>query len=107
VVEKIRLKYAYRASDWKTVKKAIRKDSALWKAPLEPIARPQDRFSCSDARLFRFMEAEQEVEVLLLEGTLLRGVVSWFSRFEFSLRTSKGGTLWVFRHAIKKLLPVG
>jgi sRNA-binding regulator protein Hfq len=102
-VHKLQVKYAYRPSEWKRVKKALRQDAALTKAPLEPIPRPQDRYTCSDKRLFRCMDQEIEVQVTLLEGEQFRGLLFWFGRYEFGLKVKGDVPVWIFRHAMHGL----
>lgn len=100
LVHKLQFKYAYMPDDWKKVKKAIRKDKALAKEPREPITRPQDRYTISDKRLFRYMDQGTVVDVTLLEGEAIRGAVKWFGRYEFGLEVKGGYGLTVFRHAL-------
>ncbi len=100
---KLTVKYGYDPADWKKVRKVFRSDKALTKSPKEPEARPQDRYSCSDRRLFGYLDAETEVQVTLLEGEVLRGRVVWFSRYEFALEVKGGATITLFRHALANL----
>lgn len=99
-VHKLQIKYAYAADDWKRVKKVQRKDKELAAQPREPIERPQDRYTISDKRLFRYMDSGATIDVTLLEGEIFRGTVAWFGRYEFGLEI-KGGELTVFRHALQ------
>ncbi len=67
-IHKLQIKYAYAHDGWKTVKKSMRKDKTLSAAPLPPVVRPQDRYGCSDRRLFRCQDGGLEVDATLLEG---------------------------------------
>lgn len=100
VVHKLQIKFVYPADDWKRVKKIQRKDKELSAAPRGPIERPQDRYTISDKRLFRYMDAGAAIDVTLLEGEIFRGTVAWFGRYEFGLEI-KGGEVTVFRHALQ------
>lgn len=100
VIHKLQLKVAWKVDDYKRVKKVLRKDKALTEAPRPPIDRPQDRYSCSDKRLFRYVDAHTPIEVTLLEGEVVSGVVSWFGRYEFGLSHKGEPLVTVFRHAI-------
>ncbi len=99
-VHKLQFKYAYLASDWKRVRKSVKKDKTLSKTPREPIELPQDRYTISDKRLFRYMDQELPVDVTLLEGIILRGVVAWFGRYEFGVRVKGDVEVAIFRHAL-------
>jgi len=103
-IHKLQLKYGYTPEDWKRVRKGIKQDSKLARAPLAPIERPQDRYTCSDRRMFRYMDGAIAVQATLLEGEILRGEVTWFGRYEFGLAL-KGGRaeVPVFGHALHDL----
>lgn len=102
-VHKLQAKYAYNPSDWKKVKKAVRQDKEVAKQPAEPAVRPQDRYSCSDRRLFGYLDQGTEVVATLLDGDVLRGTVGWFSRYEFGLGVRGDIEVTVFRHSLHDL----
>ncbi len=102
-IHKLQIKYAYWAGDWKRVKKSVKGDKKAADAPVEPVIRPQDRYTCSDRRLFGYMDRKAEVAVTLLEGDQLRGVVTWFCRYEFGLLLKSEGEVVVFRHALQHI----
>lgn len=102
-LHKLQIKLAYDAAEFKKVRKVLKWDKDLKNAPKDPVAAPQDRYGCSDKRLFRYLETEVEVQATLLEGEQLRGKVSWFSRFEFGLVVKGGVEVVVFRHALADL----
>ncbi len=99
-IHKLQIKYAHSPEVWKGAKKAIRSDKVVAKSPSEPQARPQDRYSCSDRRLFLYVDNKSEIAVTLIEGEVLRGVVTWFGRYEFCIQSRKGVEIVVFRHAL-------
>ena len=103
-VHKLQLKYAWDPRDWKKVRKGLKHDKALSKEPRAPIERPQDRYTCSDKRLFRYMDRKVPVVVTLLEGEQLRGTVSWFGRYEFGMTLKDGETeVTIFRHCLNDI----
>lgn len=99
-VHKLQFKYAYGVGDWKRVRKSLTKDKALAGEPRGPIERPQDRYTISDKRLFRYLDEGTMVDVTLLEGEVFRGQVSWFGRYEFGLRVKGDVDVTIFRHAL-------
>lgn len=99
-LHKLQIKYAYAPDVWKQAKKAFRKDKALSAAPREPVVRPQDRYGCSDRRLFRCLDSSLDVDATLLEGEVIHGKVSWIGRFEFGMVVKGGAEVVVFRHAL-------
>jgi sRNA-binding regulator protein Hfq len=102
-IHKLKAKFAYNPDDWKRVRKVVRADKALKKTASEPAVRPQDRYSCSDKRLFACMDKQRDITVTLLEGEVTRGQVAWFGRYEFALTTKGGAEIVIFRHALRDL----
>ncbi len=102
-IHKLQLKYAWDPEEWKKVRKGVRTDKDLSKAPVEPIERPQDRYTCSDKRLFRYMDDEAQVQATLLEGEVLKGTVTWFGRYEFGMMLKSDVEVTIFRHALHDL----
>ncbi len=103
-LHKLQVKAAFAPPDaYKKVRKTLKFDKALEKAPLPPVAKPQDRYTCSDKRLFRYMDEHIEVSATTLEGEVFKGQVQWFSRFEFGLHLKGDVDVTVFRHALHDL----
>ncbi len=102
-VHKLEMKYAYDPEDWKKVRKALKRDKRVAEQGFTVAERPQDRYTCSDRRLFGYVDDAPEVQVTLVDGDSLRGVITWFSRFEFGLRVKGDAEIVVFRHALHDL----
>lgn len=100
-IHKLLVMYAYAPDEWKAVKKGVKHDKKAPPEPAAPPTRPQDRYSCSDKRLFAYMDRAQEIVVTLLDGEVLRGVVTWFGRYEFGLKLRTDAVVTVFRHALR------
>ncbi len=103
-IHKLQIKYAYSAAEWKRVKKSARGDRRSSEA-VSPVIRPQDRYTCSDRRLFGYVDRRVEVVVTLLEGDQVRGIVTWFGRYEFGLQLKSEAEIVVFRHALEHIGP--
>ena len=103
-LHKLKIKYSYAPGDWKKVKKGVRYEAKKPETEVEPSERPQDRYSCSDRRLFGYLDSKQEIAATLLGGDVMRGHITWFSRYEFGLVLRSGVELTVFRHALKNLV---
>lgn len=102
-IHKLQVKYAYRPDDAKRVAKARVAGVAEGFEPKGPIERPQDRYACSDKRLYRYLDRKIPVVVTLLEGERFAGRVEWFSRFEIQLAQGDQPLVTVFRHALANL----
>lgn len=103
-LHKLELKFAYEVEAYKRIKRALRRDKTLAAAPRRPARRPQDRYTCSDWRLFELMTGPGEVEVTTLEGDVIDGELQWFSRYEFALSAKGEGEIVVFRHALHRIV---
>ncbi len=100
---KVQMKYAYDPANYKQVRKVMKHDASR-KGPVDPILRPQDRYGCSDRRLFRYLDSGISVSATTLEGEVLTGKVGWMSRWEFSLKIDRQDTpVVVWRHALADL----
>jgi len=99
-IHKLQIKFVYVPTDWKRAKKAIKTDKALSKAPRDPVPRPQDRYGCSDKRVFTFIDRGDEIAITTLEGEVIRGKPVWFSRYEIAVEVRGDATIYVFRHAL-------
>lgn len=103
-LHKLQVKVAFHPESYKRVRKGLKYDKALEREPRGPVPRPQDRYTCSDKRLFRYMDERVEVIATTLEGEVFHGHVEWFSRFEFCLGLKGDASVVVFRHALHDLV---
>lgn len=106
-LHKLAFKFGHSADDAKRIRKTQTWNKALKEAPRQPAERPQERYTCSDKRFFRYVDTRTVVRATLLEGEVIEGTVAWFSRYEFALAIKGGATLVVFRHALHDLIEVG
>lgn len=102
-LHKLELHYAFDPANWKKAKKGIRRDKSVASQNLEPVRLPQDRYGCSDKRLFNYVDTGVDVSVCLLSGELLKGRVVWFSRYEFTMALRGDVEVGVFRHALQRV----
>jgi sRNA-binding regulator protein Hfq len=103
-LHKLKLLYAYAPEAWKAVKKGVRSDKKASDTEA-PAVRPQDRYSCSDRRLFGYLDRGVELNITLLDKSVMRGTVVWFGRYEFGLKLRTDGEVTVFRHALRDVSP--
>lgn len=85
------------------LKKKVRRTlgwSELKDAPREPLWKPQDRYTCSNRRMFGYLDRQAPVEVRLLEGEVFKGTLTWVGRFEFGLAIKNKVHATIFRHAL-------
>ena len=99
-MHKLQIKWGALASHRKKVGRSLGWDKALKGQPKEPITRPQDRYGCSNRRLYGYMDAGTTVIVRLVEGEIFKGRITWVSRFEFGLEVKGKVEAVIFRHAM-------
>ncbi|MEQ1501192.1 MAG: hypothetical protein ABMB14_03130, partial [Myxococcota bacterium] len=104
-IHKLKLLYSYPPDAWKAVKKAVRLDKKFVPEGIGPAVRPQDRYSCSDRRLFSYLDRAVELNVALLSGEVIRGTLTWFGRYEFGVKLRTDTEITVFRHALRDVSP--
>ena len=76
-IHKLQIKYAYAPDDHKKVRKAMDYDKARRDQQIDPIARPQDRYACSDRRLGVALDRKLHVTAVTLEGECFTGEIAW------------------------------
>ena len=101
-IHKLQVKAAWDARRNAAVFSSIKKNRSRDQA-CEPIVKPQDRFHCSNRRLFQHMEAEERLTIHLLEGAVLTGKIEWIGKWEIGLKLKKGPVAVIFRHAMAEL----
>jgi len=101
-IHKLQAKLGCEAEHARALRRAIKKDKDR-DAVTEPVWKPQDRYGCSDKRLFGYLDAARAVRVTTLEGEVVSGDLQWMGRWEVGLRLKKGEPVTVFRHAIADL----
>ncbi len=99
-IHKLQIKYAIQDSEVRNARNQIKRDKTR-KEAAEPIWKPQDRYGCSDRRLFGVLDEAVPVEATTLEGDIFQGVVEWMGRWEFGMVLKrKNARVVVFRHAL-------
>lgn len=102
-VHKLQVKLAVEAAHARDLRRAVKRDKGR-DAPTEPIWKPQDRYGCSDKRLFGYFDEATPIQVTTLEGDVIVGTVAWMGRWEFGLTLKKSNApVTVFRHALADL----
>jgi hypothetical protein len=98
-LHKLQFKFGATTDDIAAVREVVEQDAERF-GSAEPVLRPQDRYRCSDKRLFSWFDARAEIEVTTLEGDVVRAPLSWIGRWEIGLAVADSWELVVFRHAI-------
>ena len=98
-IPKISVKLLYPASHAEAMK-LIKSEPKVRDLALEPIIRAKDRHHIKNKTLFPLMEEREALFFTLLEGEVVRGLVSAFSRYELFVSLKGGMQVMVMRHNV-------
>jgi sRNA-binding regulator protein Hfq len=99
-IPKIQVKLLYPEAYASKVNPLIKIDKKIEALKLEQILAPGKRFHVKNKTLFPLMKEKQVLFFTLLEGEIIRGIVSGFSRYEIAMGLKGGVPITVMRHAI-------
>lgn len=99
-LQKIQVNYLYPAELRESVKSLIKSDKKVESMNLEPILAPGKRYFVKNKTLFPLMKEKEVLLFTLLDGEVLRGLVTDFSRYEITLSMKGGVLVTLLRHSI-------
>lgn len=99
-LQKIQVNYLYPAELRESVKSLIKADKKVQFMNLEPILAPGKRYFVKNKTLFPLMKEKEVLLFTLLDGEVLRGLVTDFSRYEITLSMKGGVLMTLLRHSI-------
>jgi hypothetical protein len=102
-LQKIQVKWLYPADLSDTVRSLVKKDSKVEGLKLEPIFSPHRRYFIKNKSLFPLMQAKEVVFLTLLEGEVIRGIITAFSRYDMTIGLKGGAPVTVLRHSVYDL----
>lgn len=103
VLPKIQIKFLCQADVAESVRPLIKIDEKIKALGLGPILSPARRFFIKNKSLFPLMKEKQVVFFTLLEGEIIRGVITGFSRYEITVKLKGGVPVTILRHSIYDL----
>ena len=103
MLPKINVKLLYQVSYRDVVKPLINMDDRNKDLKLEPILSPGKRYHIKNKSLFPLMHEKRVLFFTLLEGELIRGIVSDFSRYDITIKLKDGTPITILRHAVYDL----
>lgn len=103
-VHKVRVKLLCEGSKEREVLERMKTDEALKATPEGPHFGPRYRHHIKNKTLFPLMNRKEVLFFTTLEGEVLRGVVTGFSRFEINLSMKGGVPVVLLRHAVRDVV---
>jgi sRNA-binding regulator protein Hfq len=99
-IHKVNVKILCEASKEDAVLQLLKTDEALKNKPEGPHFGPRYRHHIKNKTLFPLMNRKEVLFFSTLEGEVLRGVVTGFSRYEINLGMKGGVPVVLLRHAV-------
>ncbi len=99
-IHKVKVKLLCEASQEEEVRERLRQDEALKAAPQGPHFGPRYRHHIKNKTLYPLMNRKEVLFFTTLEGEVLRGVLTGFSRYEIYLSMKGGIPVVLLRHAV-------
>jgi hypothetical protein len=102
-LQKIQVKYLCPAEVSESLKPLIKMDKKIETLGLEPILSPRKRDFIKNKSLFPLMKEKEVLFFTLLEGEIIRGIISDFSRYDVTVNLKGGVPLTILRHSVYTL----
>ena len=102
-VQKIQVNYLYPAELGESVRPLIKTDKKVESMNLDPILAPRKRYFVKNKTLFPLMKEKEVLLFTLLDGDVLRGIVTDFSRYDVTISMKGGVLVTILRHAVYDL----
>ncbi|MBW2029708.1 MAG: hypothetical protein JRH06_13180 [Deltaproteobacteria bacterium] len=103
VVPKLNIKLLYPVALAEKVSPLIKVDQKVRKLGLEPILSPSKRNHIKNKSLFPLMKEREVVFFTLLEGEVIKGLVTDFTRYDIVVSMKGGVPVTLLRHAVHDL----
>lgn len=103
VLPKVQIKLLYPAHLAESIRPLIKSDKKVHALGLEPIFSPRHRYFVKNKSIFPLMKDREVVFFVLLEGEIVRGIISGFSRYDIEVSLKGGTPVTILRHSIYDL----
>jgi sRNA-binding regulator protein Hfq len=95
--------FCYAPEDAAAVEKLVKADKSVQALALSPALSPRDRHFVKNKTLFPLMEERVVLFVTLIDGSVIRGLVVGFSRYEIQVSMKGGVLVTLLRHSLYDL----
>jgi hypothetical protein len=102
-IPKIHVKFLYPVDTAESAGSLLKIDSRIKELALDPIFSAKDRYFIKNKSLFPLMKEKQVLFFHSLEGDIIRGIISDFSRYDITVALKGGIPLTILRHCIYDL----
>jgi len=102
-IHKVQVNFLCAEGDRQEVLKQIKRGEPAGKKPVGPHYLPRFRHHIKNKSLYPLMNRREVLYFTLLNGEVLRGIVSGFSRYEINLNLKRGVPVVILRHAVAEV----
>ena len=99
-IHKVKINFLCRLEKKDEVLKQIKKDKTVAQKPEGPHFSPRFRHHIKNKSLYPLMNRKEVLFFTMIEGEVLRGIITGFSRYEIDLNMKKGIPVVLMRHSI-------
>jgi hypothetical protein len=103
VLPKVEVKLVYPVNLSESVGPLIKTDEGVRALGLGPILAPRMRNFVKNKSIYPLMKDKEVVFFTLLEGEIIRGLITGFSRYEITMSLKNGNPVTILRHSIYDL----
>ena len=103
LLPKVNIKLIYPEELSMSINPLLKTDKKVRGLALEPILAPHERHHIKNKSLFPLIKEKRVLLFTLLEGEVVRGVISDFSRYEVTVNLKGGIPITILRHSIYDL----
>ena len=103
VLPKTDVKILYPNALSEAVRPLIKTEKGVEDLKLEPILSPRARYHIKNKSLFPLMHENRVVFFTLIEGEIIRGIITDFSRYDITVNLKGGFPVTILRHAVYDL----
>jgi len=102
-IQKIQIKHLYPADQDEIIRPLIKIDKKVETRKLEPIFAPGHRHFVKNKSLFPLLKEKEVLFLTLLEGEIIKGILTDFSRYDVTVSMKGGLPVTILRHSIYDL----
>jgi hypothetical protein len=103
VLPKVQVKCLYTVELADSIRGFIKTDDKVKALGLEPIFSPHKRYFVKNKSLFPLMKEKEVVFFTLLEGEIIRGIITGFTRYDITVNLKGGKPVTILRHSVYDL----
>jgi len=103
IIPKVHIKFLCLSETSASVTPLLKVDNKVKKLKLSPILAPSKRYYIKNKSLFPLMKERTVVFFTLLEGEIIRGIISEFTIYDITIHMKGGIPLTILRHSVYDL----